>query len=99
MRILTADFIAHYPNRILNIHPSLLPLYKGLNTHARAIADGQSEAGCSVHYVTPELDDGDVILQRRVDVMKGDTAESLSARVLEPILRDLELSWLCAGIN
>ena len=83
MRILTADFIAHYPNRILNIHPSLLPLYKGLNTHARAIADGQSEAGCSVHYVTAELDDGDVILQRRVEVMKDDTAESLSARVLE----------------
>ena len=82
MRILTAKFIEHYPNRILNIHPSLLPAYKGLNTHARAIADEQSEAGCSVHYVTTELDDGAVILRRPVPILDGDTEDSLAMRVL-----------------
>ncbi len=83
MRILTASFVAQWPKKILNIHPSLLPAYKGLNTHQRAIDDGQSEAGCSVHFVTPDLDSGPVIVQKRVSIRPGDTSESLSKRVLE----------------
>ncbi len=82
MRILSAEFIAGWAGRIVNIHPSLLPLHKGLDTHARAIAAGDAEAGCSVHVVTPELDDGPVIGQARVPVLSGDTAETLAARVL-----------------
>lgn len=82
MRILTPRFIDSFDGDIINIHPSLLPAYKGLNTHARAIADGQSEAGCSVHYVTPALDDGEIIVQRRVPVLADDTPDTLAARVL-----------------
>lgn len=82
MRIMTPILIAPWQGRMINIHPSLLPLYKGLHTHARAIADGQKEAGCSVHYVTLELDGGPVIAQARVPVLAGDTAEILAARVL-----------------
>ncbi|RYE52681.1 MAG: phosphoribosylglycinamide formyltransferase, partial [Hyphomicrobiales bacterium] len=66
----------------INIHPSLLPLYKGLDTHARVIADGGTEHGCTVHFVTPGLDEGPAIIQARVPVLPGDTAETLSARVL-----------------
>ncbi|MGH1375333.1 MAG: phosphoribosylglycinamide formyltransferase [Alphaproteobacteria bacterium] len=84
MRILTASFVEQFPhNSMINIHPSLLPDYKGLNTHARAIADGKSEGGCSVHYVIPDLDSGQVILQKRVPILDGDTADTLAARVLE----------------
>jgi phosphoribosylglycinamide formyltransferase-1 len=83
MRILSDGFVHHYEGRMLNIHPSLLPKYKGTNTHARAIAAGESEAGCSVHLVTAELDSGQVLLQARVPILKGDTAETLAARVLE----------------
>jgi phosphoribosylglycinamide formyltransferase-1 len=68
---------------MMNIHPSLLPKYRGLNTHARAIEAGDREAGCTVHFVTPELDAGPAILQARVPIEEGDTAESLAARVLE----------------
>lgn len=82
MRLLSPEFIAGWEGRILNIHPSLLPLYKGLDTHARAIAAGDAEAGCSVHVVTPELDDGPVIAQARVPVLPGDTPEALTDRVL-----------------
>jgi len=82
MRILGEDFVNHWRGRLINIHPSLLPAYKGLDTHARIIADGATEHGCSVHYVTPGLDEGPVILQARVPVMTGDTAETLAARVL-----------------
>lgn len=82
MRLLSPDFIAGWQGRILNIHPSLLPLYKGLDTHARAIGAGDAEAGCSVHVVTPELDDGPVIAQARVPILNGDTPDSLAARVL-----------------
>ncbi len=82
MRILTGDFIDRWRGRILNIHPSLLPKYRGLDTHARAIAAGDREAGCTVHEVTPELDDGPVLGQARVPVAPGDTARSLAARVL-----------------
>ena len=83
MRILTDEFVNHYAGRLINIHPSLLPCYKGTNTHARAIEAGDTEAGCSVHLVTAELDSGPVLLQARVPILKGDTAESLAARVLE----------------
>lgn len=83
MRILTPHFVEKWPDKIINIHPSLLPDYKGLHTHERAINDGKTEAGCTVHYVTPELDDGPIILQKRVPIVKGDTPETLATRVLE----------------
>jgi phosphoribosylglycinamide formyltransferase-1 len=83
MRILTPDFVARHEGQILNIHPSLLPKYPGLDTHARALAAGDAEAGCSVHVVTGELDAGPVLGQARVPVLAGDTPERLAARVLE----------------
>jgi len=83
MRILSAEFISKWPEKIINIHPSLLPAYKGLDTHARAIADGASEAGCTVHYVVPEVDSGEIIVQKSVPVHHDDTPETLAARVLE----------------
>ena len=82
MRVLTAGFIAGWDGRLINIHPSLLPAYKGLHTHERAIADGAKVHGCSVHLVTPELDGGPVLLQAEVPVLPEDTAEVLAARVL-----------------
>ncbi|MBT9383625.1 phosphoribosylglycinamide formyltransferase [Pseudooceanicola sp. CBS1P-1] len=82
MRILTEGFIRHYEGRMLNIHPSLLPKYKGLHTHARALEAGDTEAGCSVHEVTAELDDGPILGQARVAILPGDTPETLAARVL-----------------
>jgi len=82
MRILGKTFVEGWRGRMINIHPSLLPLYKGLHTHERALADGAREAGCSVHLVTPELDDGPVLAQARVSVLPGDDADSLAARVL-----------------
>jgi len=83
MRVLTAGFIARWEGRMINIHPSLLPAYKGLHTHERAIADGAKTHGCSVHLVTPELDGGPVLLQAEVPVLAGDTPDTLSARVLK----------------
>lgn len=83
MRILSAGFVNHYANRLINIHPSLLPKFKGLDTHQRALDAGEKEHGASVHFVTPELDDGPVILQARVPVEADDTAETLAARVLK----------------
>lgn len=82
MRILSPAFVAQWEERMLNIHPSLLPLYKGLNTHARAIEAGDAFAGCSVHEVTAALDDGPVLGQARVPVQEGDTPDSLAARIL-----------------
>ncbi len=82
MRILTADFIAGYEGRILNIHPSLLPKYRGLDTHARALAAGDAEHGCTVHEVTADLDDGPILGQARLPIEPGDTPESLAARLL-----------------
>ncbi len=82
MRIMTPVLIAPWQGRMINIHPSLLPLYKGLHTHARAIADGQKFGGCSAHYVTLELDDGPIIAQASVPIMDSDTADTLAARVL-----------------
>lgn len=83
MRVLTPSFVEKWPDKIINIHPSLLPDYKGTNTHARALADGQEEAGCTVHYVIPELDSGKIIAQVRVPILKSDTVETLSERVLK----------------
>jgi phosphoribosylglycinamide formyltransferase-1 len=82
MRILGDDFVNRWAGRMINIHPSLLPAYKGLDTHARALADGATEHGCTVHYVTPGLDEGEPILQAKVPVLPGDTPETLAARVL-----------------
>lgn len=83
MRILTPELVQHWSGRILNIHPSLLPLYPGLNTHQQAIDAGATEAGASVHVVTPQLDAGPVVAQVRVPILAGDTAQSLAKRVLE----------------
>jgi len=82
MRLLSDEFVGEWRGRIVNIHPSLLPNYKGLDTHARAIAAGDAEAGCSVHIVTEELDAGAVLGQARVPVLPGDDADTLAARVL-----------------
>jgi len=82
MRLLSDEFVAEWRGRIVNIHPSLLPKYKGLDTHARAIAAGDEEAGCSVHIVTEELDAGDVLGQARVPILPDDDADTLAARVL-----------------
>ena len=82
MRLLSDAFVAKWRGRIVNIHPSLLPKYKGLDTHVRAIAAGDAEAGCSVHVVTEELDGGEVLGQARVPILPGDTADTLAARVL-----------------
>ena len=83
MRLLTADFVNGWRNRLVNIHPSLLPAFKGLHTHERAIEAGVRITGCTVHFVRPEMDDGPVIIQAAVPVLPGDTADELAARVLE----------------
>lgn len=82
MRILTPDFVRRYQGRMLNIHPSLLPKYPGLHTHQRALEAHDTQAGCTVHEVTAELDAGPILGQARVPVLTGDTAETLAARVL-----------------
>jgi formyltetrahydrofolate-dependent phosphoribosylglycinamide formyltransferase len=82
MRLLSGDFIAAHQGRIVNIHPSLLPLFAGLHTHQRALDAGVKVAGCSVHYVTEGMDEGPIIAQAVVPVLDGDTAETLAARVL-----------------
>jgi len=82
MRLLSNEFVAEWRGRIVNIHPSLLPKYKGLDTHARAIAAGDEEAGCSVHIVTEELDAGEVLGQARVPILPDDDADTLAERVL-----------------
>jgi phosphoribosylglycinamide formyltransferase-1 len=83
MRILTEDFINRWAGKMLNIHPSLLPKYKGLHTHQRALEAGDTVAGCSVHIVTPELDAGPVVGQIEVPIIAGDTADTLAARVIK----------------
>lgn len=97
MRILTPNFVEHYQGRLLNIHPSLLPKYQGLNTHQRAIDAGDAEHGCSVHFVTAELDGGPVILQAKVPIFPDDDAESVAARVHEQEHRiyPLVIRWFC----
>ena len=83
MRILSGKFITSFNGPIINIHPSLLPKYKGLNTHQRAIESGDKVAGCTVHYVTKNVDDGEIILQKSVPILPNDTVEDLAARVLK----------------
>ncbi|MCB2013739.1 MAG: phosphoribosylglycinamide formyltransferase [Sphingobium sp.] len=82
MRLLSPEFVSGWENRMLNIHPSLLPKYKGLHTHERAIEAGDTHGGCSVHIVTAELDDGPVLGQTEVAIIPGDTPDDLAARVL-----------------
>jgi phosphoribosylglycinamide formyltransferase-1 len=97
MRILTPGFVQHYAGKLLNIHPSLLPKYQGLNTHQRALDAGDKEHGVSVHFVTEELDGGPVILQAKVPVFEGDKAEDLASRVHEQEHRiyPLVIKWYC----
>jgi phosphoribosylglycinamide formyltransferase-1 len=99
MRILTPEFARHYQGRLLNIHPSLLPQYRGLNTHQRAIEAGENRHGASVHFVTAELDEGPVILQSQVPVLADDTAETLAGRVhvQEHIIYPLVVEWYAKG--
>ena len=99
MRVLTEGFTRQWDGRMLNIHPSLLPKYKGLHTHQRALDAGDSEAGCTVHEVTAKLDDGPILGQARVPVLAGDTAETLAARVLtqEHILYPAVLRRFASG--
>ncbi len=99
MRILGDGFIRHYAGRLLNIHPSLLPKYPGLDTHQRALAAGDDEAGASVHFVTQELDGGPVALQVRVPIVPGDTPDTLAARVLagEHRIYPLAVQWFANG--
>jgi phosphoribosylglycinamide formyltransferase-1 len=82
MRVLTSAFVGKWRGRMLNIHPSLLPEFKGLDTHARALAAGAKVHGCTVHFVVPELDSGPIVLQEKVPVLAGDTEATLAARVL-----------------
>ena len=97
MRILTERFVNRLLGKLVNVHPSLLPKYKGLNTHQRAIDNGDQVHGVSVHYVTPELDGGPVIIQSRVPVFSEDTAAELASRVQEQErqLYPLVLEWIC----
>jgi phosphoribosylglycinamide formyltransferase-1 len=101
MRLLSSEFIRGWEGRILNIHPSLLPLYKGLDTHRRALLAGDMWAGCSVHLVTEELDAGRVLAQARVRIRERDTAESLAERVLaeEHKLYPEALDAFCARLR
>jgi len=99
MRILTSGFVQHYEHRLLNIHPSLLPAFTGLNTHQRAIEAGCKLAGATVHFVTPELDHGPIVIQAAVPVMADDTEASLSTRVLaqEHQIYPRAVRWLVEG--
>jgi phosphoribosylglycinamide formyltransferase-1 len=99
MRILTPAFVAHYRGRLLNIHPSLLPKYPGLHTHARVLEAGDREHGASVHFVTEELDGGPVIIQARVEVRPGDDVDTLAQRVLqrEHLIYPLAVRWFAEG--
>jgi len=97
MRILTPAFVNRYAGRLINIHPSLLPAYTGVNTHERALQDGVKIHGCTVHFVTADLDLGPIIIQAAVPVLVGDTAQTLAARVLheEHRIFPQAVRWLC----
>ncbi len=99
MRLLTHAFVDHYDGRLINIHPSLLPAFPGLDTHQRAIASGAAEHGASVHFVTAALDGGPLIVQARVPVLDGDDADTLAARVLarEHRILPLAIRWFAEG--
>lgn len=111
MRLLSPEFVADWQDRLVNIHPSLLPAYKGLDTHERALANGDTVAGCSVHVVTAELDDGPVLGQTEVVILPGDTPETLAARVLiaehqlyprilaDYVSRQASPNWLVARVR
>ena len=99
MRLMTAPFVEKWRDRMLNIHPSLLPAFKGLDTHARALAAGVKIAGCTVHLVRPEMDEGPIIAQAAVPVLDGDTEATLAARILaqEHRIYPVALRWIAAG--
>ena len=99
MRILGEDFVRHYEGRLLNIHPSLLPAFPGLNTHRRALEEGVRLHGCTVHFVTPALDHGPIILQAAVPVLDSDSEDSLAARVLaqEHVIYPRAVRWFAEG--
>ncbi len=99
MRILSDGFVAHYEGRLINIHPSLLPSFPGLHTHQRALDDGVRVHGCTVHFVTPTLDHGPIVVQAAVPVLDGDDATVLAARVLEQEHRiyPLAVRWFAEG--
>lgn len=99
MRVLGAEFVNHYRGRLINIHPSLLPAFPGLDTHARALAAGVTLHGASVHFVTPDVDGGPIITQAKVPVHAGDTPATLAARVLKEEHRVLPLAirWFAEG--
>ncbi|MNF26480.1 Phosphoribosylglycinamide formyltransferase [compost metagenome] len=99
MRILTPGFVQHYAGRLFNIHPSLLPKYKGMHTHQRALEAGDAEHGCSVHFVTEELDGGPLVVQAVVPVQPGDSAETLASRVQigEHRIYPLAVRWFAEG--
>lgn len=97
MRILTTEFVKHYHGRMINIHPSLLPKYPGLNTHQRAIENGDTQAGATVHFVTDELDGGPPVLQAAVPILPEDSATTLAKKVLsaEHVIYPTAIKWLC----
>lgn len=99
MRILSPGFVRHYHGRLLNIHPSLLPKYKGLHTHQRALEAGDAEHGCSVHFVTEELDGGPLVVQAPIPVQSDDTPETLAQRVhvQEHLIYPLAMRWFAEG--
>ncbi|HEX2137208.1 MAG TPA: phosphoribosylglycinamide formyltransferase [Microvirga sp.] len=99
MRVLTPAFVERWAGRMLNIHPSLLPLFRGTRTHERALGEGVLVHGCTVHFVVPEIDAGPIVAQAAVPVLPGDTPESLAARVLaqEHVLYPQALRMVCAG--
>jgi phosphoribosylglycinamide formyltransferase-1 len=99
MRILGADFVGHYAGRLLNIHPSLLPAFPGLHTHQRAIEAGCKAAGATVHFVTPELDHGPIVMQSVVPVLPGDDEDALADRILatEHVIYPLAVRWFVQG--
>ncbi len=99
MRILTDGFVERYKGQLVNIHPSLLPAYPGVDTHERALQDGVKIHGCTVHFVTPKLDHGPIIIQAAVPVLRDDTPQSLASRVLreEHRVYPQAIRWLCNG--
>jgi phosphoribosylglycinamide formyltransferase-1 len=99
MRILTPQFVERYAGRLLNIHPSLLPAFPGLNTHQRALDAGAKTHGCTVHFVTAQLDHGPIVIQAKVPVQNGDTAQTLGARVLrqEHVIYPRAARWFLDG--
>lgn len=99
MRVLSAAFVTRFAGRLINVHPSLLPAFPGLHTHARALAEGVKVHGCTVHFVTPALDHGPIIIQAAVPVRANDTEETLAARVLEQEHQAFPqaVRWLCEG--